>query len=184
MIYHRFYRHNSFCTVFCVSSFYLSLNIVVLRQFTVTCIESCMSLGRKKSVQDYDCVFGSSTTFQRRKEWICESRCRQVSVRLHMFAGFFALKPFHDYSSCSVCILPQLAFYSQSTVCSLHSLHFTPGPQSAVRNLHFTLTDLKSTTTNGLNFRIIISLMQSWRVRVESKYTHSSYGLIRITTTE
>ena len=22
-------------------------------------------------------------------EWICESRCRQVSVRLHVFAGFF-----------------------------------------------------------------------------------------------
>ena len=27
--------------------------------------------------------------FQRRKKWICESRCRQVSVRLHVFAGFF-----------------------------------------------------------------------------------------------
>ena len=100
---------------------------------------------------------------------------------------FFALKPFHDYSSCSVCILPQLAFYSQSTVCSLHTVFILPlvrSPQSAVRNLRFTLTDLKSTSTNGLNFRIIISLMQSWRVRVESKYTHSSYGLIRITTTE
>ena len=22
-------------------------------------------------------------------EWICESRCRQVSVSLHVFAGFF-----------------------------------------------------------------------------------------------
>ena len=42
-----------------------------------------------KKVQDCDYVFGSSTTFQRRKEWICESRCRQVSVRLHVFAGFF-----------------------------------------------------------------------------------------------
>ena len=43
----------------------------------------------KKKIQDCDYVFGSSTTFQRRKEWICESRCRQVSVRLHVFAGFF-----------------------------------------------------------------------------------------------
>ena len=42
-----------------------------------------------KKVQDCDYVFGSSTTFQRRKEWICESRCHQVSVRLHVFAGFF-----------------------------------------------------------------------------------------------
>ena len=43
----------------------------------------------EKKVQDCDYVFGSSTTFQRRKEWICESRCRQVSVRLHVFAEFF-----------------------------------------------------------------------------------------------
>ena len=49
---------------------------------------------------------------------------------------FFALKPFHDYSLCSIglhftpaCVL--------LLVCSLHftlSLHFTPGPQSAVRS--------------------------------------------------
>ena len=43
----------------------------------------------EKKVQDCYYVFGSSTTFQRRKEWICESRCRQVLVRLHVFAGFF-----------------------------------------------------------------------------------------------
>ena len=33
------------------------------------------------------------------------------------------------------------------SVCSLHftlSLHFTPGPQSAVRSLHFTLTAEKT----------------------------------------
>ena len=39
MIYSLFYRHYSFSTVFWVSSFYLSLNIVALYQFTVTCIE-------------------------------------------------------------------------------------------------------------------------------------------------
>ena len=33
-------RHNSSCTVFWVSSFYLSVNIVVLYQSTVTCIEN------------------------------------------------------------------------------------------------------------------------------------------------
>ena len=43
----------------------------------------------EKKVQDCDYVFGPLTTFQRRKEWICESRCRQVNVRLHLFAEFF-----------------------------------------------------------------------------------------------
>ena len=44
---------------------------------------------------------------------------------------FLALKPFHDYSLCSVCILPQPAFYSQSAVCIL----------PLVRSLRLTLTD-------------------------------------------
>ena len=66
----------------------------------------------EKKVQDCYYVFGSSMTFQRGKEWICKSRCRQVSVHLHVSAGFFCPKRFHDYSLCSVCILPQPAFYS------------------------------------------------------------------------
>ena len=88
---------------------------------------SVRSLGRKrKKVQDCDHVFGSSTTFHRRKEWIFESRC-QVSDPLHVF---FALKPFRDYSLCSVCIFFPVcrphsafcthpAFYSESAVCIL-----------------------------------------------------------------
>ena len=70
-------------------------------------------------------------------EWICESRCLQVSVRLHVFAGFLALKPFHDYSLCLVCILPQPAFYSQSAVCILQTICILPlvrSLQSAVRS--------------------------------------------------
>ena len=51
---------------------------------------------------------------------------------------FFALKPFHDYSLSSVCILPQPAFYSQSAVCSLQSAVFilpqVRSLQSAVRS--------------------------------------------------
>ena len=53
-------------------------------------------------------------------EWICESRCLQVSVRL-----------------------PQSAFYSQSAVFILHSVCILPlvrSLQSAVRSLRFTLT--------------------------------------------
>ena len=55
-------------------------------------------------------------------EWICESRCLQVSVRL-----------------------PQSAFYSQSAVFILHSVCILPlvrSLQSAVRSLYFTLTAL------------------------------------------
>ena len=79
-----------------------------------------------EKVEDCEYVFGSSTTFQRRKEWIFESRCRQVSVRLDLLWDFFALKPFHDYSLCSVCILPQPAFYSQSAVYILNSVCILP----------------------------------------------------------
>ena len=49
-----------------------------------------------------------------RKEWICERRC-QVSVSGVVYMYFrdcFALKPFRDYSLCSVRILAQPAFYS------------------------------------------------------------------------
>ena len=59
----------------------------------------------------------------------------------------FALKPFRDYSLCSVCILPQPAFYSQSAVCILHTVCILPlvrSLQSAVRSLRFTLTAKKT----------------------------------------
>ena len=52
---------------------------------------------------------------------------------------FFALKPFHDYSLCSVCILPGLRF-----TLSLQSAFSAFYPWSAVqvRSLRFTLTGL------------------------------------------
>ena len=67
-----FYRHYSFCTVFWVSSFYLSVNIVVYqgpihghmyRKLRVLKLKGWLSDGKY-----CDYVFGSSTTFQRRKE--------------------------------------------------------------------------------------------------------------------
>ena len=123
----------------------------MLYQFTVTCIENwgvrslgkwiieskvyllCM-LGREKKVQDCDYVFGSSTKFKRRMNgFVIADICRQVSVCLRVFCGIlFALKLFRDYSLCSVCILPQPAFYSQSVVFHFTlSQQFTPGPQLA-----------------------------------------------------
>ena len=59
----------------------------------------------------------------------------------------FALKPFRDYSLCSVCILPQPAFYSESEVRILHFICILPlvrSLQSVVRSLRFTLTGLQN----------------------------------------
>ena len=112
--------------------------------FTVTCIEnfaskvwSVRSLGRKKKVQDCDYVFESSTTFQRKKEWICESRCRQVGDRLHVFARFFL-----PLNLSTTTIYARSAFYPslrftlslQSAVC-IYPWSAVRSPQSAVRSL-------------------------------------------------
>ena len=72
----------------------------------------------------------------------------------------FALKRFHDYSLCSVSILPQPAFYSQSAVFILHAVCILPlvrSLQSAVRSLRFTLTNfsIKSYCYNGLLLPVI-----------------------------
>ena len=84
----------------------------------------------KKKVQDCDYVFESSTMFQRKKEWICESRCRQVDDRLHVFARFFL-----PLNPSTTTIYARSGFYpSLRFTLSLQSA-FTPGPQSAVRSL-------------------------------------------------
>ena len=68
-------------SVFWVSSSYLTVNIVVLNQFTVTCIENFASwLKRALSLcglsdGEKGSSFRPSTTFQRRKGWICASKC-------------------------------------------------------------------------------------------------------------
>ena len=118
-------------------------------------------LGRKNKVQDCDYVIGSSTKFQRRMNGFVKADiCRQVSVCLHVFCGIlFALKPFRDYSLCSVCILPQPAFYSQSVVCVLHSVCILPlvrSLHSAVRSLRLTLTDKRVLNNNSPCFLALL----------------------------
>ena len=66
---------------------------------------------------------------------------------------FFALKPFHDHNLCSV--LPQPTLYSHSAVyiSFTHSLHFIPGPQSAVRSPQSTVHSLRlAPTDKKVNF--------------------------------
>ena len=105
-----------------------------------------------KKVQHCDYVFGSPTTFQRRKEWICERRCRQVSKEVfdYMFLRdffFFALiKPFHAittkvytrsafYPSLRFTLSLQSAFYTQS---AFYPWSAVCSPQSVVCVLHWT----------------------------------------------
>ena len=113
------------------------------------------SLGWKK-VQDCDYIFRSSTTFQRRQEWICESRC-QVSDRLHVFAFFFA-----SASTVVPCMLGLRFTRSlQSSFFILHPAYVLPQSSvcilSQVRSLRFTLTGRKI-TTNALNHLSINSV--------------------------
>ena len=70
---------------------------MALYQFMVMRIEKFPSIKLKREVSRTEkgsrlrllVCFRVMKTFLRRKEWIFESRCRQVSVRLHVFAGLF-----------------------------------------------------------------------------------------------
>ena len=135
----------------------------MLYQFTVTCIEnwSVRSLGQwiieskvylliilartEKKGSRLRLCFWVVDEVPEKNEWICESRYMSSSKCSFtcILEDFFALKPFQDYSLCSVCILPQPVFYPQSAVCILHSVCILPlvhSLQSAVRSLSFTLT--------------------------------------------
>ena len=103
-------------------------------------------LGRKKKGSRLRLCFGVVDEYPEKNEWICESRYTSSSKCL--FCGIlFALKPFRDYSLCSVCNLPQPTFYSQSVVCILHAVCILPLVRSlqsaAVRSLPL-LTDYES----------------------------------------
>ena len=115
-------------------------------QTAVTCVEnwSVRSLGQW-IIESKVCLLSMLGRKKKRfKIAIMFLGCRHVF--LHVFCGIlFSLKPFRDYSLCSVYILPQPAFYFQSVVCILHSvciLLLVHSLQSTVRSLRFTLTVL------------------------------------------
>ena len=120
-----------------VSSFYLSINIVVLYQFTVTCIAiwSVRSLGRIKSSRLW--LF-----FDNVPENIACSRPSTISERLEQATekkGMDLWKQMIVYiffSLCLVCILHQACILL--SVCSLHfTLCLSFYPWSAVSSLQF-----------------------------------------------
>ena len=155
MTYSRFYRHSS-CTVFWVSSFHLSVNIVVLYQFTVPghayrklCIKnwSVKSLGWKKGSRFLLCfrVVDDVPEKKGMDLW------KQMSSNKCSFTGicgiFLPLNPSTTtvyarsafYPSLRFTLSLQSAFYTQSAfypwsaVCSL---------QSAVCVLHWPLLEI------------------------------------------
>ena len=158
MIYSLFYRHNSFCTVFWVSSFYLSVNIV-LYQFTVTCIEnwSVRSLGQwiieskvylliihartEKKGSRLRLCFWVVDEVPEKNEWICESRYMSSSKCLFtcILRDFicpsattvYARSAF--YPSLRFTLSLQSAFYTQS---AFYPWSAVCSPQSAVCVLH------------------------------------------------
>ena len=133
MIYSLFYHHNSSCTVFWVSSSHLSVNIVVLYQFTVPShvyrelrilSSSVRSLGRKKGSRLRLCF------------WVVDDipEKKGVDLWMQMLSRKCSFK--------CICILSQRAFYSQSAVCILHTVCILPlvrSLQSAVCVLHWSI---------------------------------------------
>ena len=130
------------------------------------------SLGWEK-VRDCDYIFRSSTTFQRRKEWICESRC-QVSDRLQVFAVYFASATtvvqymlalrFTRSLQSSFCILYPAYVLPQSSVCILPQVH----------SLRFTLTGRKI-TIKALNHLLINSVFSYCKVIEICSFKYATY---------
>ena len=93
----------------------------------------------------------TSETYRRQNQSTCTACCAFLSRRARLIPWDVqkmcavtilgtVLKPFRDYSLCSVCILPQPAFYSQSAVCILRTvciLTLVRSLQSAVFFLHW-----------------------------------------------
>ena len=130
MIYSLFYRHNSSCTVFWVSSFHLSVNIVVLYQFKVpghVKLKREASRTEKRFKIAIICFWVVDIVLEKKvlNRFVKADVVKYVFVYMYLRRDFLTLKPFHNYSLCSVCILPQPAFYSQSAVCSPQSAFYT-----------------------------------------------------------
>ena len=94
-----------------------------------------VSRAEKKKLQDCDYVFGSSTTFQRRKEWMLSSKCSFTCI----CGIFLPLKPststvyarsafypsLRSTLSLQSAFYTQSAFYPRSAVCSPQSAFYT-----------------------------------------------------------
>ena len=141
MIYSLFYRHNSSCTVFWVSSFHLSVNIVVLYQFTVPghvyrklCIKSwsVKSLGWKKGSRlRLPVCFRDVNDVPEKKGMDLWKQMSSSKCSFTCICGIFLpLNPSKTtvyawsafYPSLRFTLSLQSAFYPWSAVCALHWL--------------------------------------------------------------
>ena len=126
---------NSFCTVFWVSSFYLSVNIVVLYQFMVTRIEKVeawgLSDGKRFKIAITSMFSGREDVPQKKGMDLWKQMSSKCSFTC-ICGIVFPLNPSATTVYARSAFYPNLRFtLSLQSAFSL-SLHFTPGPQSAV----------------------------------------------------
>ena len=112
-----------FSTVFSVSSFYLRVNMVVVYQFTVTCVENWRVRSKGSRLR---LCFRFVDDDSGRKEWICE----------HVFVFFFFLARSTFYLQSAVLILILHPACVLLSVCILHSVCNLP----LIRSVRFTMT--------------------------------------------
>ena len=148
MIYSLFYRHNCICRVFWVNSFYVNVNIVVLYQFTVTCIENFASkvevwglLDGKKGSRCRLCFRVVDDVQEKKGVDLCKQMLSSKCSFTCICGIFLPLNPstttvyarsaFYPSLKFTLRVLP--AFYTQPLF--YPGLQFTVrSPQSAVRN--------------------------------------------------
>ena len=148
MIYSLFYRHNSSCTVFWVSSFHVSVNIVVLYQFTVPghvyrelriLSSSVRSLGRKKGSRLRLCFWvvddipekKGVDLWKQMSSRKCSFKCicgiflpvNPSTITVYAQSAFYLSLRFT--LSLQFAFYTQSAFYPWSAICSLQSAFYT-----------------------------------------------------------
>ena len=164
MIYSLCYRHNSSCTVFWVSSFHLSVNIVVLYQFTVpghvyrklrVWSWSVKSLGRKKDSRLRLCFRVVDDVPKKKGMDLCKQMSSSKCSFTCICGLFLPLNPSTTtvyarsafYPSLRFTLSLQSAFYTQS---SFYPWSAVWSPQSAVRSPQSSLyTDRMQNTGLG-----------------------------------
>ena len=163
MIYSLCYRHNSSCTVFWVSSFHLSVNIVVLYQFTVpghvyrklrVWSWSVKSLGRKKDSRLRLCFRVVDDAPKTKGMDLCKQMSSSKCSFTCICGLFLPLNPSTTtvyarsafYPSLRSTLSLQSAFYTQS---AFYPWSAVCSPQSAVCVFHWPITQYR---VNGIKF--------------------------------
>ena len=144
MIYSLFYCHNSFCTVFWVSSFCLSVNIVVLytcctnsrsRVSKTSCLKLKREVSDRKKGSRLRLCFWVVYDIPEKKGMDLWKQMSSRKCSFTCICGIFLplkLNPSTTTVYARSAFYPSLCFtLSLQSAFNTHSLHSTPGPQSA-----------------------------------------------------